>query len=384
MNLHITGDDKFIDFFITDIEKLGLVASNDFLVYTVGGRPLKYVKSERIQKITLNSSEWEVFFKESVQKYDRIFIHYFDGVLFHIVKYIPVTTKVIWCFYGNDGFLYFPENYFLQKLTWRLSKRITSRNKEIIFKMFYPLYLLNRKLFLLKRQGIMKAAFRRVDYFANYLVTDYELIKERMGLNFKHIEVTLTSLETMISMESDRMNNEAIFHGASILIGNSATNTNNHPDIFERLGKLDMAGRKIYCPLSYGNDNYAGIIEAAGKEKFGKDFIPLRDFMPLDKYNSILKDCGYVFMNHDRTQGASNVIVSLYNGAKVFLSNKSGLYHFLKKLGVKVFSVQDDINAEGNIFIPLAKEDILRNRKLIYDYYNEQKHEKRLLEVLNV
>ncbi|MEO6670923.1 MAG: TDP-N-acetylfucosamine:lipid II N-acetylfucosaminyltransferase [Ferruginibacter sp.] len=384
MNLHITGDDKFIDFFIGDIEKMELTTSNDFVVYVREGRDLKYVKSKRIHKMTLNSAEWNIFFKENLEKYERVFIHYFDGLLYDIIPLLPSNVKVIWCFYGNDGFLYFPENYFLQKLTRRLSLAISDRRRGIPFKVFYPLFLLNRKIFLFTRRVKMRSAFRRVDYFANFLTSDFHLIRKKVGLQFKHVEVTLASLETIISMEASSQEQDQISFGNSILIGNSATITNNHLDLFERLLTQDTKGRKIYCPLSYGNENYADIIQERGREMFGANFIPLVNFMKLDDYNAILKDCGYVFMNHDRTQGAGNIIVSLYNGAKVFLSNQSGIYHFLVNLGVKVFSIQDDITVGDSIFVPLAETEVLLNRKLIFDYFNSEKHEKRLLTVLNV
>ena len=57
-----------------------------------------------------------------------------------------------------------------------------------------------------------------------------------------------------------------------ILVGNSATITNRHEEIFNLLTNLENKEFEIYCPLSYGDKIYANKIIQLGKLLFKNDF----------------------------------------------------------------------------------------------------------------
>ena len=66
-------------------------------------------------------------------------------------------------------------------------------------------------------------------------------------------------------------------HGTiKILLGNSATESNQHKEAFELLEKYKNKNIKIYVPLSYGPEKYADEIEQLGMHIFGEKFIPMR------------------------------------------------------------------------------------------------------------
>lgn len=132
-----------------------------------------------------------------------------------------------------------------------------------------------------------------------------------------------------------------------ILLGNSATLTNNHLELFKILEDLDLRNFKIFAPLSYGNKIYADYIIDVGAKMFGQRFNPIIKFIPFEEYQRFLSSCAIVIMNHYRTQAAGNVLTSLYLGSKVYLSEKSTLYQYLKRIGCIVFSVERDLVAEN-------------------------------------
>lgn len=384
MNLHISGDEKFIDFFIGDVRRLGLSAQNDFLVYTTSQAPLKFVRSDGIIRLQVGTDEWKRFVGSDLTRYERVFVHYYDGLLFDTIQQLPPGIKVIWCFYGNDGFMYFPAARFLQPLTRRLFREFESRNRRFSGKLFKPLHRINDFRQLLKRRRIMKAAFLRVNYFANFMQSDFHFIRKEIGLPMiSHIELTFVSLEGILLRSCDDYTDLPAELGNNILVGNSATYTNNHLEVFEKLRHLDLDGRKIYCPLSYGQTDYADEVAARGKALFGEKFVPLRDFMPLVEYNELIATCGIMIMNHERTQAAGNVIMSIFNGACVLLNRHSGLYEFLSGLGVYVYPMEENEPLPASAIQSLTREQVLTNRRAMYEYFGSKKHDQRMLSALN-
>jgi hypothetical protein len=90
------------------------------------------------------------------------------------------------------------------------------------------------------------------------------------------------------------------------------------------------------------------------------------DFMPLHDYNNYLEQCGIVIMNHYRQQAVGNVLTMLWMGAKVYLDERNSLYHYLKRIGVYVFSIQKDLHEDNpDLFLLLNVEERNENRNIL-------------------
>ena len=63
--------------------------------------------------------------------------------------------------------------------------------------------------------------------------------------------------------------------------------------------------------------------------------------------------------------------MSLWNGAKVFLSQDSLVYKYLKSIGLVVFSIQRDLN-EREINTFLSKDEIMDNRRIVSDNFSNE------------
>lgn len=154
---------------------------------------------------------------------------------------------------------------------------------------------------------------------------------------FKFFPFCFYPIDLMLDDPSTRIN------GNNILIGNSASKTNNHLEAFEKLKSICLSEQKLIVPLSYGDKKYGQEIFNRGKEDFGEDFDGILEFMPLEAYNSYVQSCGIVIMNHYRQQAVGNVLLMLWMGAKVFLDERNTLFHYLKRIGIVVFSVSSDL-----------------------------------------
>jgi hypothetical protein len=160
--------------------------------------------------------------------------------------------------------------------------------------------------------------------------------------------------------------NESIkIQGNDILLGNSASYTNNHIEAIDILSKLNLGNRQVNIPLSYGNTSYANSIIQYAKNVLPNNNKPLTDFLHLQEYNVLLSNCGIVIMNHYRQQAVGNVLAALYLGAKVFLNNTT-FYQYLKRIGCVIFLIDDYlINQQADALEILSDEEIEHNRKIL-------------------
>ncbi len=73
-----------------------------------------------------------------------------------------------------------------------------------------------------------------------------------------------------------------------ILLGHSAEEYNNHLPMLDILKKFSDENIKIFCPLSYGNMEYADRVVKKGKELFGEKFFSINFFQDIENYHQLL------------------------------------------------------------------------------------------------
>lgn len=163
----------------------------------------------------------------------------------------------------------------------------------------------------------------------------------------------------------------AFMEGPDVLLGNSATESNNHADALALLeGRLGNG--RLVVPLSYGDARYGTQVAALGRQRFGNCFEPLQQWMPIEAYNERIRSCGFVIMNHRRQQAVGNIGAALYKGATVYLRRENPLYPFYTGLGI-VLRPMDELAQEGASLRPLEHEERLRNRALIGAHYARER-----------
>ncbi|MEL7834406.1 TDP-N-acetylfucosamine:lipid II N-acetylfucosaminyltransferase [Fodinibius sp. Rm-B-1B1-1] len=174
----------------------------------------------------------------------------------------------------------------------------------------------------------------------------------------QHIPFSYYPIDFIISDKDLRV------QGKDILLGNSASATNNHLEAFELLSSINLGDRKIITPLSYGSEKYAKAIVDEGQKLFGDQFVPLNKFLPIDEYNRVISHCGIVIMNHYRPQAMGNIIAALYMGAKVFL-NTTNVYEYFKGLGCHIFLIDEDLTSQKKPFELLSSNQVMHNRAVL-------------------
>ena len=160
--------------------------------------------------------------------------------------------------------------------------------------------------------------------------------------------------------------------GKNIMVGNSASFSNNHLYVLDFLKKVGLKPEtKLILPLSYGGTTkYADEVETNYSYVFPQKVKTLRNYMPLHEYNKIFLDINSCIMSAWRQESIGTIIMCLYLGIKVFMSNKSPLYKWLTECGFKMFELES-ISRES-LEMPLSDSIRQYNRMLVVDRYNEE------------
>ena len=296
---------------------------------------------------------------ELIKNHKIIIFHGLSGFNAKLALDVGDYDKYLWIFWGAEVY----NNTLLNKevIFGESTKKIALTNKEISLK---KLKQIIRKYILPPPQfKWVKNAAALIKHVGVTYQEDFDNLKSKQVLNplskpllFSYFPPEFVFRNTV----------EGQYKGENILIGNSATPENNHLEIFKKLKSFHSESRKLITILSYGDDAYGNKIIREGIKKFPNEFTAITEFLPLNQYNEILQTCSVAIMNHYRQQGIGNIYSLLWMGTKVFLNERNTMYHYLKRIGCFVYSV-DEIN-EKNI------EEILRPLSVI-----EANHNKRIL-----
>lgn len=354
MILHITTDSKFIYYSIDQFEK-AYPKGNIYLVDVPSENyKLQFIKEADNIIVAPTASPKYKSVIEHISDYDFVVMHCLNGARVKIINSAPSDTIFAWIPWGFDLFdLDKDLNYFLPE-TKKLIKWAQVHYK--FRKLFENIY---NNLFYSNPKHIQKQkAISRISYFLNRkpnlrLIQPFNKGIQQLDYYYYTIENTL-----------GRCINDKV-DGDNILIGNSATPTNNHLEAFNRLKEFDLKDKDVIVPMSYGDKKYGNQIIDYGETLFKEQFHPLMEFMPIEDYNSIIKSCGIVVMNHIRPQAFGNILTALWLGSKVFLNKKNSIYDFFKKRGVIIFSIDDDFNVNNKETLSRLKEEEVRHNRTI-------------------
>lgn len=359
---HVIFDEKFFDDVIEVNEYITKnKCKNEYLIVTWLGikKHFKYIKkAENVNFI----SALTFLFKAFQGDYDAVFLYSIKECPSTVISLIPKRIKVFWFAMGYDLYTYPMRNPFIEvpnligPLTSMIKEPFTVRIKHVL-----------KTILSLPLESLAYKAMYRTDYFSGILDYEYDLLKEKNDYKGGKVKFQYSSLD---SFETRGKKEDYI--GDNILIGNSAAETNNHLEILQYLKKLNIGDRKIIVPLSYGGWKVQKqIIMESYEKEFHNQFVPILNFMPFADYKRIIGSCSIAILGHERQQAMGNINTALNMGCKVFLSDTSPVFTFLKKLGVYVYSIQNDLST-SEINTPLTEEEKSHNRNILYSMYNEK------------
>jgi len=393
--IHIAHDEKFIDAAYETYEK-AFPNKNLFLILSsIDDGEFKFLSKDKNYQIIVVDNDYLSKIKSFLNNAKVIVFHSiirkYAKEQYEILKIAKSKNiTLIWTVFGyevyNNPFL-FNQKHILGNKSYKIYFENTNwfaknkkRLKNYLKRRYYKFFIkrnVNHKLkyyidrlvkFNEESYCFVAKIIREVDVVTMFIKEEYVLYKkldiiknEIPCLSFSYFPVNL-----IITQDYVTSNN--------ILMGNSATPTNNHIEVFYHLKKCNLNGSKIITPLSYGRPYYLEYVKELGYKIFENDFNPLEYFMPLDEYQKLMKKCGIVIMNHYRPQGVGNVLTALHLGAKVYLSKRNNLYHFLKRIGCYIYSIEDDLLPSNDYAFKLLDNEQMRfNRKIINEELNLEK-----------
>ena len=354
--IHIMPDDKFIDDFIRMSENYNADYSSYLIL--IHNEP-KYVKSQNkdINFLRVNSEfELNQNLIDELNKCKVIILHSFNWKYLNFIKHIAKEIKVIWLFWGIDGYNAIPKSKYSSSDT--LAMQYTNSLTGIL-KSYVRLFLNN---FIPKKQKACREIIKRVDFCATLVKDDINLAKK---INPKIEELYFNYFNetgyNIFEIEKSEISN------GNILLGNSANPSNEHSSALKHLLNINFKG-KIYCPLSYsGTEVYINNVIKLGKRLFGDRFIPLTEFLKYKEYSKIISDCDIVLMNHIRQQAVGNIFKSVCLLKPVILNKKSYLRSTFFEWGIKIY----DYNILTNLEI-VKLSDLEKNREIVLEKLNEK------------
>ena len=394
MYLHLTHDDKFIDYFINDAKKYS-ASINKYIIVADPEKPLRHVKSEGVHVATLKSERLFNLIGDFTQ-YKAVFFHYPEMFYEEIINKFPSTVKLVWVFWGSEAFsLPLFDKLFLMPQTYAVNKNLSipaiiNFDNKINFKNVIPIlkYLKNKNFYakLRQREQDKKIEFlNRFQYFAHYIPEDYNILKDSIGLKAVYMDYSYqtSGFAEIHSPDTD------IAISKNILVGNSAADTNNHIEVFGQLKKIAHTfpdDTKIIVPLSYsGHKDYVNYIVKLGKKYFGEKFLPLTDFITKEEYNKLLLSCASCVFNHLRSQAGGNIYAGVNYGKRIFMQEKSSLYKLYKDNGAIIYSIDTDLlNKPALLITPPEQKEIEVNKSVLNKLFGEDKVKERYYNLLSI
>lgn len=369
---HFIHDEKFPD---SAYELFETVAPNCNTFY-IASKPsdLKYIKKTPVNFINKFSYK-NPFFMRELEKYNIVVLHSLSKFNQQLVLHSD-TSKVtfVWIGMGYDYYdlIYDSKNSFLLPETEAIAVKYWNKSIKNLLKVRKIASFLLRKI--IEKSSSKPEILKKIHHFAPVLEVEYYLIKNKFNNRLssglpRYARWNYGVNRELIDRESE---NNQVLLGNDILLGNSASFTNNHIEMIDFLSRIDLQDKKVICPLSYGNPEYADFVINYAEKRIKDNFVPVTSFLPYNDYIKMISNCTNVVMNHKRQQAVGNISAMLAKGAKVFLREENPLYQHYKSMGIKLFTIQSLLETPELLEKPLPRDDIQKNKKKIKDFLGSE------------
>ena len=332
-NLHlITYEYKFIPPFIDTVNQNFDPSSHCFILYekrkTYQGKPYPNITK------TPRPLVWFWHAAAAANQADRIFVHSLFPFAVLLLFFQPwLLKKSYWLIWGTGIYQY------------------RERNKNWL-RRFYELF--------------RKRVIKNIGYVVTSLKGEYWLLKDWYQTKAKNVPYFFYPSVVLDFDEPETPSGSTSRDVVKVLVGNSATPSNYHREILLQLNKIDTnIEYQVYCPLAYGDQEYAQSVIKLGRKLFGNRFIPVMQFVPVGEYRQFLAEMDIAVFNHDRQQALSNIRHLIGIKKKVYLRPEITTFDHLTNLGIKVF----DIN-QLNLNSKFPEQET--NSQIIRGIYNQR------------
>lgn len=339
MIMHMFPKSQFVEGFINFIYENFDSKEHMFVLYTNA----KFEVSPKLYELdnVVDYDEKNIFWLyKSIKKADKLFLHNLSVNIYELfmLAFFPgLLKKCIWLIWGGDLYCYRNQRKGL------IERAIESARRRVI---------------------------KHVSVIASLTEGDYSLAQQWYEVDKKHIRLNYyigNEAKVLYELVNEKYNDSST---TNIIVGNSATVTNNHIEVFEKIKHYSEQDICIYAPLSYGDREYGRLVEDVGRRIFGKKFVALNTYMSHAEYFSLLNRMDIAIFNNDRQQAIGNIMALALLGKKVYLKKDTSMWNEWVTQGKFLFHKVDEIDSNFSNFVQINQEEIENNRQAAHDYYD--------------
>lgn len=377
--IHICQDEKFINQAKYQFNELYHNSNLYYVVVKDKSQALRFVSND-IQTHVIDRDDLNLLSNQLPK--DTIIV--FHSIIPQFYDFIFTTFKsytLIWIFFGME--IYNDNSYYKSRKLYDKSTKSYLTFKKVPIKKrikrhIRPYARIIKRDLPLDKFERKQSVLNKFSYIGVFYKEEFDNICKLGNIKYsRHLKFTYYPLENIVNCSEKISSNKSV-----IMIGNSGHPTSNHIDVLNKIEKFNLDDWEILLSLSYGNKIYVDkLLDDIQKLDFNK-ITCLKDFLPIDDYNTYLKKVAIFILYTKRQQGVGNTIALLWHGAKVFLSKRNTFYHYLKRIGILVYCYETELNKE-NLKDGLSIDEIKHNRNLLHQELNEKRLLKELKEQLD-
>lgn len=357
--LHVVVDSPYIATAIREFEAVA-PGLNEFVLIE-SGPATNFEQSNLVRAVTLRQFRYEV---------ERLDVR---GVIFHslaphrraLLRHIPNRIKVVWIGWGYD--------YYNDLLSGLYPKGLVQPKTQALVQQI-PKQFWGKVQSLIRPARALYDRYRikelcRIDVFCSGIDVEYQLIRAaNPWFKPESFFWSYLTFEDDLMLTIEVGDEEKV----DLLAGNSASPSNNHVELFESIARhIDLTGRQVFVPLSYGDPRYRDLVIGMGEKILGTHFKPLTEFIPPAEYNRLVGSCGFMLMNQLRQQAVGNLCLAARAGSKIFLDPRNPLFSWFTNRGITI----GDVNRPDTI--PLTAEQRRAGQAVIEFHWSRQQQRER-------
>lgn len=362
---HLTANEKFTDLSARQFEEAS-PESNHYFIFCeddISTRAQYAIENCHAQRIDSQYPTTKLL--EELSQFDLIVFHSLYHKFARLALALPREQRLLWIFWGSEVYNDYAEadkancgtqtaRLWRYKPTQVIARRLKQWSDQLLTKI-----QATRSIKLSDKELVQ--IIQRMDYVGSFMDEDIQKIREYISFDAKAFWFSYSDLSQLtVGMQGKQL------RGNGILFGNSATYSNNHLEVIQQLSHLDLSDHKIICPLSYGDIQYRDLILNQA-QTLGSSFHPLTDFMSLEEYNQILLTCPVAIMGHYRQQAVTNIMALIWLGTRLYLSERNPVYHYLKRIGIELYSIEQDLQASNSHWNQALSQDSIQHNKQVIE-----------------
>ncbi len=345
--LHLLSDEKVVNRTFNEYEECLSEFNHVGLLFSK--EEIKYATNNKFHRIENSKSAYR-FIHSYLPKVKYVIIHYLTSEKLNLVRLLPKhDINICWFVYGGD--LY---NRYLVNFGYDLYSQHTRKNS-----------LKNLLKYFIRR---LEFGFivNRVDIFACNactltLIQKYSRLKKQLKL----VELFAYTIEDVMGS----LYKSPFVEGDAIVIGNSASFTNNHNYILDVIKNIPIDS-KIVLQLAYGGTfEYVQSVKHKYKALFSNICFN-ETFCSLENYQRLLNSGDTFIFGNWREEAEGNILTTLYLGKKVYLSKYNPLLEYYRSKGFILFSLE---NITNDFEVKLSQLQKNKNRTLAEELYNKER-----------